>query len=74
MNNDRFVFYQCPVSFIVAPDAFRLRIGGRPSEDPTKHLQGCVDPMILVNRSRSITLDARNEQDDQHPFAPATEA
>jgi hypothetical protein len=74
LHNDRLVFHQCPVSFIVAPDALRLRIGGRPSDDTTEHLQGSVDPAILVNRSRSITLDARDEQDDQHTFAPATEA
>ena len=74
MHNDRLIFHQCPVSFIVAPHALRLRIGGRPSERTTEHLQGSVDPAILVNRSRSITLDTRDEQDDQHPFAPATEA
>ena len=33
--------------------------------------EGSVDPAILLDRSRSITLDARDEQDNQDTLAPA---
>src|SRR3990170_4189132 len=71
MDNDRFVLHERPVSFIITPDAFRLRVGGRPSEHTPEHLQGSIDPAILLDRSRSITLDARDEQDNQDTLAPA---
>ena len=71
MDDDWFVFHQCAVSFIVAPDTLRLWIGGRPSKHTPEHVQGSVDPAILVDGSPPITLDARDEQNDEDTLAPA---
>src|ERR1700682_1406946 len=74
MDNHRLVFHERPVPLIVTPGAPRLRVGARPAEHTPEHFQGGVDPVILVDRSRSITLDARDEQDNQDTLAPALES
>jgi len=70
MDNDGFVLHERSVSFIITPDALRFRVGGRPSEHTPEHLQSSINP-IPLDRSRSITLDARDEQDNQDTLAPA---
>ena len=45
MNDDWLVSHEHAVPFIVTPDSFRLRVGGRPSEHTSEHLQGSIDPM-----------------------------
>jgi hypothetical protein len=73
MDNDRLVLHECPISFIVSPDALRHRVGGRAAEHTPEHFQGNVDPVILIDRSRSITLDTRDEQNNQDALASAPE-
>lgn len=73
MNNDRLIFHERAVSFIIAPDTLRSGIRRRPSKHAAEHLQGAVDPALLVNRSRSVAFDARNEQDDENTLATAAE-
>jgi hypothetical protein len=69
MDDNRLILHERPMAFIIAPDAPRLRIGSRLAENPPEHLQRGVNPAILVNWGRSVTLDARNEQDDENALA-----
>jgi len=66
------VHHERASSLIIAPDAFGLRVGGRAAEHAPEHLERGVDPALLVDRGRSVALDAWNEKDheDAHPAAP----
>lgn len=68
MNDNRFISHKSATPFVIAPYTLRLRIGGRAAENATKHLESRVDPVLLVDRSCSVPLDARNEQDHQNAF------
>lgn len=65
--------HERPVPFIITPDVLRLRIGRCPAKHTPEHLQGGVDPVLLVDRGRTIALDARDEQDNQDTLATAAE-
>src|SRR5713226_7716652 len=67
------VFHESPVSLIITPDALRLRIGRGPSEHTSEHLQGGIDPVLLVDRGCSFAFNARDEQNHKDALTTTTE-
>ena len=62
MDNHRLVLHERAIPLLITPDALRLRVGRCSSKYTAEHLEGRVDPVLLVDRCRTIALDARNEQ------------
>lgn len=73
VHDHRLVLHQGSASLVVAPDALRLRIGGRAPEHSPEHLQRQVHPARLVDRCRSVSLHAWHEEHDEDALTSAAQ-
>src|ERR1700733_6144742 len=74
MNHDGLVEDQDAAALIVAPDAFRSRIGGRAAVHVAKHFHRLVHPVILIDGRLTVPLDARDEEHDEDALAAGKES
>lgn len=72
VQNHRIVFDQCTAMFIIAPNTSCSRISGRSSENASKEVKRLPNPKFLIDFRDTVSLNTRNEQDDQKTFSSKT--